>query len=91
MIIEILSLVALLGWIALGVMTFFKLRSLTRRANDVMDTLEMVELIELKGTAPDEPGKKGPWGHCPKCGAVGCCKWDADTDTRTCRACGYTS
>jgi len=89
--IEILNLAAALEWIALGVLVFFKLRSLTRRANDVMDTLEMVELIELKGTAPDEPGKEGPWWACPKCGAVGCCKWDAATDTSTCRACGYTS
>lgn len=39
MIIEILELAAALEWIALGVLVFLKLRSLKRRAMDLMDSL----------------------------------------------------
>ena len=41
------------------------------------------------GPGPDPAGAKGPWGICPKCGAVGHCYWDKETDTCTCMACGY--
>lgn len=40
MIIEILSLAAALEWIALGVLVFFKLRSLKRQAEVVLETLD---------------------------------------------------
>ena len=43
MIIEILSLAAALEWIALGVLVFFKLRSLKRRMDTLLD--EMKERI----------------------------------------------
>ena len=49
MIIEILELAAALEWIALGVLVFFKLRSLKRRAMDLMDSLEAIETIEVLG------------------------------------------
>ena len=41
------------------------------------------------GPGPDPAGKKGPWGICPECGAVGYCYWDKKTDTCTCMACGH--
>ena len=40
MIIEILELAAALEWIALGVLVFFKLRSLKRQAEVVLETLD---------------------------------------------------
>ena len=40
MIIEILSLAAALKWIALGVLVFFKLRSLRRRLEAALKDLE---------------------------------------------------
>ncbi len=49
MIIDILELAAVLEWLALGTLTFFKLRSLNRRARDFMDNLEAIETIEALG------------------------------------------
>lgn len=49
MIIDILELAAVLEWLALGALTFFKLRSLNRRARDFMDNLEAIETIEALG------------------------------------------
>lgn len=43
MLIEILSLAAALEWIALGVLTFFKLRSMRHRMDTLLD--EMKERI----------------------------------------------
>lgn len=40
MIIEILNLVAVMEWIALGVLVFFKLRSLNRRADALLGEAE---------------------------------------------------
>ena len=40
MIIEILNLVAVLEWIALGVLVFFKLRALNRRADALLSEVE---------------------------------------------------
>ena len=40
MIIEILNLVAVLEWIALGVLVFFKLRALNRRADRLLGEAE---------------------------------------------------
>lgn len=39
-----------------------------------------------------DPGKKGPHGGpCPICGAPAMAQnWDPESDTCTCRACGYT-
>lgn len=42
MIIDILELAAMLEWLALGALTFFKLRSLNRRADKVMKEVESV-------------------------------------------------
>ena len=56
MIIDILKLAAVLGWLALGALTFFKLRSLNRRADKVMKEVESVftpnELREAFGKEP---------------------------------------
>ena len=40
MIMDILELAAMLEWLALGALTFFKLRSLNRRADKVMKEVE---------------------------------------------------
>lgn len=50
-----------------------------------------VEGMELEGHR-DPPGKKGPYGGpCPICGAPAVAlNWDPESDTNTCRACGYT-
>mgnify|MGYP007002659319 CR=1 FL=1 len=60
MIIEILDLAAALEWIALGVLVFFKLRSLKRRAMDLMDSLEAIETIEVLGWEEVTPESKKP-------------------------------
>ena len=56
MIIDILELVAVLEWLALGALTFFKMRSLNRRAAKVMDDIEAAftpnELREVFGKEP---------------------------------------
>ena len=101
MIIEILELAAALEWIALGVLAFFKLRSLKRQAEVVLETLDAAAweglgqkgdpwYAKLNGPGPDPKGARGAWGHCPKCGASDC-EWDAETDVCTCKACGYTN
>ena len=48
MIIEILELAAALEWIALGVLVFFKLRSLKRQAEEVLETLDAEALKSIK-------------------------------------------
>lgn len=48
MIIEILSLAAALEWIALGVLVFFKLRSLKRQAEVVLETLDAAAWESIK-------------------------------------------
>lgn len=48
MIIEILELAAALEWIALGVLVFFKLRSLKRQAEVVLETLDAAALKSIK-------------------------------------------
>lgn len=40
MIMDILELAAMLEWLALGALTFFKLRSLNRRADRIMKECE---------------------------------------------------
>ncbi len=95
MIIEILELAAALEWIALGVLVFFKLRSLKSRIDALLDEMWPKSPATLRdetpiGPGPDPAGKKGPWPICPECWAVGCCRWDEKTDTCTCTACGYT-
>ena len=56
MIIDILELAAVLEWLALGALTFFKLRSLNRRADKVMKDIEAAltpnELREVFGKEP---------------------------------------
>lgn len=56
MIIDILELAAALEWMALGALTFFKLRSLNRRADKVMKEVESAitpnELREAFGKEP---------------------------------------
>lgn len=56
MIVDILELAAMLEWLALGALTFFKLRSLNRRADKVMKKIEGVftpnELREVSGKEP---------------------------------------
>lgn len=56
MIIDILEIAAVLEWMALGTLTFFKLRSLNRRADKVMKEVEGVftpnELREAFGKEP---------------------------------------
>lgn len=94
MIIEILELAAALEWIALGVLVFLKLRSLKSRTDALLDEMWPKSPATLRdetpiGPGPDPAGKKGPWGICPECGAVGYCYWDEKTDTRTCMACGH--
>lgn len=69
MLIEILELAAALEWIALGVLVYLKARSLSRRLDALCGKLPI-------GPGPDPAGKKGPWGICPECGAVGYCYWD---------------
>lgn len=95
MIIEILELAAALEWIALGVLVFFKLRSLKSRIDALLDEMWPKSPATLRdetqnGPGPDPAEKKGPWPICPECWAVGCCRWDEKTDTCTCTACGYT-
>lgn len=94
MIIEILELAAALEWIALGVLVFFKLRSLKSRIDALLDEMWPKSPATLRdetqnGPGPDPAGKKGPWGICPECGTVGSCYWDKKTDTCTCMACGH--
>ena len=56
MIMDILELAAVLEWLALGALTFFKLRSLNRRADKVMKDIEAAftpnELREVFGKEP---------------------------------------
>lgn len=57
MIIDILEFAAVLEWLALGTLTFFKLRSLNRRADRIMKECEEVaftpnELREIYGKDP---------------------------------------
>lgn len=57
MIIDILELAAVLEWLALGTLTFFKLRSLNRRADRIMKECEEAaftpnELREAFGKEP---------------------------------------
>ena len=56
MIIDILELAAVLEWLAVGELTFFKLRSLNRRADKVMKEVESAitpnELREAFGKEP---------------------------------------
>lgn len=56
MIIDILELAAVLEWLALGTLTFFKLRSLNRRADKIMKEVESAftpnELREVFGKEP---------------------------------------
>ena len=82
MLIEILELAAALEWIVLGVLAYLKARSLSRRLDALCGKLPT-------GPGPAPAGKKGPWGICPECGAVGYCYWDKKTDTCTCMACGH--
>ena len=60
--IEILGLVAALEWIALGVLVFFRLRSLNRRADKAMKDIEAAftpnELREVFGKEPIQEGMK---------------------------------
>lgn len=69
MLIEILELAAALEWLVLGVLVYLKARSLSRRLDALCGKLPI-------GPGPDPAGKKGPWGICPECGAVGYCYWD---------------
>lgn len=48
MIIEILELAAALEWIALGVLVFFKLRSLKRQEEVVLETLDAAAWKSIK-------------------------------------------
>ena len=48
MIIGILSLAAALEWIALGVLVFFKMRSLKRQAEVVLETLDAAAWKSIK-------------------------------------------
>lgn len=48
MLIEILELAAALEWIALGVLVFFKLRSLKRQAEVVLETLDAAAWKSIK-------------------------------------------
>lgn len=89
MLIEILDLAAALEWIALGVLVYLKARSLSRRLDALCGKLPANYRQVTVGPGPDPAGKKGPWGICPECGAVGYCYWDEKTDTRTCMACGH--
>ena len=60
--IDILELAAMLEWLALGALTFFKLRSLNRRADKVMKEVESVftpnELREAFGKEPIQEDMK---------------------------------
>lgn len=63
MIIEILELAAALEWIALGVLVFFKLRSLKSRIGALLDEMWQKSPATLRdetqnGPGPDRPGKK---------------------------------
>lgn len=62
MIIDILELAAVLEWMALGALTFFKLRSLNRRADKAMKEVESVftpnELREAFGKEPMQENMK---------------------------------
>lgn len=78
---EILDLSAALIWLALGMLAYLAARRLSRRLDAMQDETPV-------GPGPDPKGARGAWGHCPKCGASDC-EWDAETDTCTCRACGY--
>lgn len=95
MIIEILELAAALEWLALGVLVFFKLRSLKSRIGALLDEMWQKSPATLRdetqnGPGPDPKGARGVWGNCPRCGASDC-EWDAETDVCTCKACGYTN
>ena len=83
MLIEILELAAALEWLALGVLVYLKARSLSRRLDALCGKLPI-------GPGPDPAGKKGPWGICPECGAVGYCYMAGISDhalsgQKTCR------
>ena len=58
MIIEILSLAAALEWLALGVLVFFKLRSLKRQAVVVPETLDAAAWKNIKQV--EEVWRKNP-------------------------------
>lgn len=63
MIMDILELAAMLEWLALGALTFFKLRSLNRRADRIMKECEEVaftpnELREIYGKDPIQEDMK---------------------------------
>lgn len=42
-----------------------------------------------KGPGPGPTGKRGAFGICPNCAAIGTAIWDTDTDACTCAVCGY--
>ena len=79
---ELLDLSAALIWLALGMLTYLAARRVSRKLDAMHDETPI-------GPGPDPSGKKGPWGICQKCGAVGYCYWDKEEDTCTCMACGY--
>ena len=58
MIIGILSLAAALEWIALGVLVFFKMRSLKRQAEVVLETLDAAAWKSIK--QEEEVWRKNP-------------------------------
>lgn len=62
MIVDILELAAVLEWLALGALTFFKLRSLNRRADKGMKKVESAftpnELREVFGKEPMQENTK---------------------------------
>lgn len=80
---EIPDIAAALIWFALGMLAYLAARSLSRKLDALHDEIPV-------GPGPGPVGKEGPWGICPKCGAVGYCYWDGEKDTRTCMACGHT-
>lgn len=74
MIIEILSLAAALEWLALGVLVFFKLRSLKSRIDVLLDEMWPKSPATLRdetpiGPGPDRPEKR-PVANLP--GMLGC-------------------
>lgn len=75
MIIEILELAAAMEWIALGVLVFFKLRSLKSRIGALLDEMWQKSPATLRdetqnGPGPDPAGKKRPVANLP--GMLGC-------------------
>ena len=53
MIIEILELAAALEWIALGVLVFFRLRSLKRQAEETLEALDAAAWKNIMQTEED--------------------------------------